>query len=102
MSVWLWNPRDRRLEELIGEDGSWSLLAADSWFAEDGWVWAFDRHRSRFGHADAQIGVCELVTHDFWAAVVEKIPVTGVWFHRMDVLEVPSGAGTGIPPAAGT
>src|SRR5699024_10267071 len=67
--------------------GLWSLLAADSWFVEDGRMRAFDRHRARFANAAAQVEAGESVTDDFWAAVVEKIPATGEWFPRVDVLE---------------
>ncbi|UVI34767.1 aminotransferase class IV [Brevibacterium spongiae] len=48
---------------------------------------AFDRHRERFGDAVSQLGVAEMVSDDFWAAVISLIPETGEWFPRVDVLE---------------
>jgi branched-subunit amino acid aminotransferase/4-amino-4-deoxychorismate lyase len=88
MNVWLWNQQDRRFEELTADISSSTLMAADSWLVEDGQVRAFDRHRARFGDAAAQVGMGNAVTDDFWAAVVEKIPATGEWFPRVDILEV--------------
>lgn len=92
MSVLLWNPRDRRFEEPTVDISSWTLVAADSWFVEDGRVRAFDRHQARFADAAAQMGVGKLVTDDFWSAVIEKVPESGEWFPRVDVLKAPSGA----------
>ncbi|UZD61150.1 aminotransferase class IV [Brevibacterium sp. JSBI002] len=87
MSVWLWNQQDRRFEELAEDIASWTLVAADSWFVQDSRVRAFDRHRARFTRVAAQVGMAEAATDDFWAAVLEKIPSTGEWFPRVDVLE---------------
>lgn len=92
MNVWLWNPRDRRFEEPTADISSWTLVAADSWFVEDSRMRAFDRHQARFVSAAAEVRVGEAVTGDFWAAVLEKIPATGEWFPRVDVLETPSGS----------
>ena len=92
MTVWLWNPRDRRFEEPTADISAWSIKAADSWFVEDGCVRAFDRHQERFGDAASQLGMAEMVTGDFWAAVVSLIPETGEWFPRVDVLEPSAGA----------
>ncbi|WP_426937412.1 aminotransferase class IV [Brevibacterium sp. LE-L] len=89
MSAWLWNPRERRFDEPTGDISAWTLLAADSWFVEDGRVRAFERHQARFGDAAAQVGGS--VTGDFWAAAVEKIPETGEWFPRVDVLRPSPG-----------
>lgn len=91
MNVWPWNQRDRRFEGPAADIRAWSLVAADSWFVENGRVRAFDRHRARFARAAAQVAVGELVTDDFWAAVVAKIPATGEWFPRVDVLKAPPG-----------
>ncbi|MGO2986423.1 MAG: aminotransferase class IV [Brevibacterium aurantiacum] len=88
MNVWLWNQLDRRFEEPPADICSWTLIAADSWFVEDGRVRAFDRHRARFGDAAAQVGMGEAVTDEFWAALIEKTPATGEWFPRVDVLEI--------------
>lgn len=87
MNVWQWNPRERHFEEPTSDITYWTLVAADSWFVEDGRVRAFDRHRERFARAAAEVGIGEAVTDDFWAAVVEKIPTTGEWFPRVDILE---------------
>lgn len=92
MSVWLWNQQDRRFEEPPADISSSTLVAADSWLVDDGRVRAFDRHRARFASAASEVGIGETVTDDFWAAVVEKIPATGEWFPRVDVLEVSSEA----------
>ena len=92
MNVWLWNALERRFVEPTEDMSSWSLLAADSWFVEHGRMRAFDRHRARFADAAAQVGVGESVTGDFWAAVVGKIPATGEWFPRVDLLEPTSGS----------
>lgn len=88
MNVWLWNQRECRFQEPLADISSSTLMAADSWFVEDGRVRAFDRHRARFGDAAAQVGMGSAITNGFWAAVVEKIPATGEWFPRVDVLEV--------------
>lgn len=90
MTVWIWNERVGILEEQAGDLSTWSLQAADSWFVQDGRVRALDRHRARFTDAAAQVGLVDVVTDDFWAAVVEKLPATGEWFPRVDVLESPS------------
>lgn len=87
MNAWLWNQQDRRFEEPTADINSSTLMAADSWLVEDGRVRAFDLHRARFGDAAAQVGM-GAITDDFWAAVVEKIPATGEWFPRVDVLEI--------------
>ncbi|MGR6092051.1 aminotransferase class IV [Brevibacterium sp. CSND-B09] len=92
MNVWLWNQRESRFQEPMADISSSTLMAADSWFVEDGRARAFDRHRARFGDAAAQVGMGSAITKGFWAAVVEKIPATGEWFPRVDVLEDPSGA----------
>jgi len=91
MNVWLWNPLERRFVEPTQDMSSWSLLAADSWFVEDGRMRAFDRHRARFADAAAQVGIGGSVTDDFWAAVIDEIPATGEWFPRVDVLEPSAG-----------
>lgn len=88
MNVWLWNQQDRRFEEPTADISSSTLMAADSWLVDDGRVRAFDRHRARFGDAAAQVGMGNAITDDFWAAVIDKIPETGEWFPRVDVLEV--------------
>lgn len=93
MNVWLWNPLEQRFDEPKSDISSWTLVAADSWFVENGQVRAFDRHRARFARAAAQVGIGEAVAGEFWAAVVDKIPATGEWFPRVDVLEEPAGAG---------
>lgn len=93
MTVWVWNSDELRFEEAPEDVGAWSLLAADSWFVEAGRVRAFERHQARFADAAGQVGVGDLVTAAFWAAVVEKIPAAGEWFPRVDVLEPGSGVG---------
>lgn len=90
MTVWIWNELVGRLEEPAGDFSTWLLQAADSWFVQDGRVRALDRHRARFADAAAQVGLVDVVTDDFWAAVVEKLPATGEWFPRVDVLESPA------------
>ncbi|TGD37839.1 aminotransferase class IV [Brevibacterium aurantiacum] len=92
MNVWLWNQRDRRFEEPTADISSWTLVAADSWFVEDSRMRAFDHHQARFARAAAEVGVGKAVTTDFWAAVLEKLPATGEWFPRVDVVEAPSGS----------
>ena len=92
MNVWLWNQRDRRFEEPTADISSWTLVAADSWFVKASRMRAFNRHQARFTRAAAEVGVGKAVATDFWAAVLEKIPATGEWFPRVDVLETPSGA----------
>lgn len=93
MTVWEWNARESRFEDLPEGVGSWTLLAADSWFVDNGRVRAFDRHQARFAEAVAQVGVGDLVTAEFWKAVVEKIPDAGEWFPRVDVLDPDTGGG---------
>lgn len=96
MTVWVWNSQEDRLEEAPEDVGAWTLVAADSWFVEDGRVRAFDRHQQRFADAAEQVGVGDLITAEFWAAVVEKIPAAGEWFPRVDVLEPDSGVGRSL------
>lgn len=90
MTVWVWNEQAGRLEEPAGDFSTWLLQAADSWFVQDGRVRALDRHRARFTDAAAQVGLADVVTDAFWAAVIEKLPATGEWFPRVDVLESPA------------
>ncbi|MGC2942170.1 aminotransferase class IV [Brevibacterium sp. FAM 24638] len=91
MTVWVWNSQESRFEEPSEDVGTWTLLAADSWFVEDSRVRAFERHQVRFAYAAGQVGVGARVTAEFWASVVEKIPKTGEWFPRVDVLEAAPG-----------
>ncbi|MGC2977294.1 aminotransferase class IV [Brevibacterium sp. FAM 25378] len=91
MTVWVWDSQESRFEEAPEDVGTWTLLAADSWLVEEGQVRAFERHRARFADAAVQVGVGALVTAEFWASVVEKIPEAGEWFPRVDVLETAPG-----------
>lgn len=91
MTVWVWNSQESRFEEPPEDVDTWTLLAADSWLVEDGRARAFDRHQARFADAAEQVGVGDLVTTEFWTSVVEKIPETGEWFPRVDVLETAPG-----------
>jgi branched-subunit amino acid aminotransferase/4-amino-4-deoxychorismate lyase len=91
MTVRVWNSQESQFEEPSEDIGTWTLLAADSWLVVDGRVRAFERHRARFADAAEQVGVGALVTAEFWASVVEKIPKTGKWFPRVDVLESATG-----------
>lgn len=86
MTVWVWNSQEARFEEPPEDVDTWTLLAADSWLVVDGRVRAFERHQVRFADAAEQVGVGVLVTAEFWASVVDKIPETGEWFPRVDVL----------------
>ncbi|WP_210602578.1 aminotransferase class IV [Brevibacterium oceani] len=91
MTVWVWNAQECRFEEPSKDVSTWTLLAADSWLVVDGRVRAFERHQARFADAAGQVDVGDLVTAEFWASVVEKIPKTGEWFPRVDVLEPAPG-----------
>jgi hypothetical protein len=91
MTVWVWNSQVPRFEEPSADVDTWTLLAADSWLVVDGRVRAFERHQARFADAAGQVGVGDLVTAEFWASVVEKIPKLGEWFPRVDVLEPTTG-----------
>lgn len=93
MTVWVWNSQENRFDEPPEDVGAWTLLAADSWFVDNGRVRAFERHQARFAGAAEQVGVGDLVTAEFWAAVLEKIPASGEWFPRVDVLEPDLGGG---------
>lgn len=90
MSVWTWNPQERRLEEADSDADSPRLLAADSWFVSDGRVRALDRHRQRFSAAAIDLGIPDAGPDDFWDAVIERFPQTGEWFPRVEIVETPS------------
>lgn len=95
MTVWVWSSQESRFEEPPEDVDTWTLLAADSWLVVDGRVRAFERHQARFADAAGQVGVGDLITAEFWASVVEKIPETGEWFPRVDVIE-PATGGTSM------
>ncbi|RCS94569.1 aminotransferase class IV [Brevibacterium aurantiacum] len=91
MTVWVWNSQESRFEKPPEDVDKWTLLAADSWLVVDGRVRAFDRHQARFADTAGQVGVGALVSAELWASVIEKIPKTGEWFPRVDVLEQATG-----------
>lgn len=79
------------------------LLVADSWLVDDGLVRALDVHRDRFAGsvaaalgeaaptADAADGADGRLDVDaFWSAAVARLPRTGAWFPRVELV---SGAG---------
>ena len=81
-----------------------TLLVADSWLVDEGRVRALDVHRDRFaGSVDAATaGMPGRPTPDdvdaFWTAVVARLPRTGRWFPRVELVGVD---GTGTTDAAG-
>lgn len=85
MTTWTWDGREKVFE--AGESEG-ALLAADSWFVSDGKVRAFDRHRRRFNATARELGFPEPSSEDFWAALVDLIPLTGEWFPRVEIIGV--------------
>lgn len=72
------------------------VLVADSWLVADGRIRALEAHRTRF-----VAGLAERVpdlapaAEAFWAAAVARLPRTGAWFPRVEVVSggaVTSGA----------
>lgn len=90
MTVWIWNPRVRRLDRPAAGHDSSRLLAADSWYLGDGRVRALGRHRQRFRAAAEEVGVHNGEVDAFWEAAIARLPETGEWFPRVDVLASPS------------
>lgn len=75
------------------------LLVADSWLVEDGLVRALDVHRDRFADsvaaalreaaptADAvDTAAGGLDVDAFWPAAVDRLPRTGAWFPRVELV----------------
>lgn len=60
------------------------VVAADSWVVEDGLALALDLHRDRF-LGSAPPPARELDLDEFWAAAIAAIPVSGVWFPRVEL-----------------
>lgn len=62
------------------------LLAADSWLVSDGRIRGADRHQTRFRKACAEVdAVHPEVVADFWRAALDRLPVTGDWFPRVEL-----------------
>lgn len=90
MSMWTWDPQERRLEEGASDADSPRLLAADSWYVNDGRVRALELHRQRFSAAASDLGIPDAGSDDFWDAVIERFPQTGEWFPRVEIVKAPS------------
>ncbi|MGI5529475.1 aminotransferase class IV [Streptomyces syringium] len=69
------------------------LLAADSWLVQDGAARAVEGHRRRFAAACAEAGGPPAEQVDaFWDAALSRLPATGEWFPRAEL--VADGSGT--------
>lgn len=66
------------------------LLVADSWLLEHGTVRGLELHERRFGGSCATSGIDPDEVAEFWRALREKLPRTGVWFPRAELV---AGAG---------
>lgn len=69
------------------------LLAADSWLVQDGAARAVEGHRRRFAAACAEAGGPPAEQVDaFWEAALSRLPATGEWFPRAELVADGSGA----------
>lgn len=79
------------IDPVVGDPSNEPLLAADSWFVQDGRVRAIDRHRQRFFGACAEEAV---VPFDdlwaFWQGALADLPRDGLWFPRVELSADPA------------
>ncbi|MEV4868337.1 aminotransferase class IV [Streptomyces syringium] len=68
------------------------LLAADSWLVQDGAARAVEGHRRRFAAACAEAGGPSAGEVDaFWDAALSRLPATGEWFPRAELVADEAG-----------
>jgi branched-subunit amino acid aminotransferase/4-amino-4-deoxychorismate lyase len=74
------------------QSGPAVLVAADSWLAENGKARGLDLHRARFTAACVEAGGLQPSEVDrFWRAVLIRLPRTGEWFPRAELVAEPAG-----------
>jgi len=63
------------------------VLVADSWLVADGRVRALEAHRTRFvAGVSERVPDLAVEVDAFWAAAVARLPRTGAWFPRVEVV----------------
>ncbi|MFP7833053.1 aminotransferase class IV [Marisediminicola sp. LYQ134] len=76
---------------------AWPVVAADSWLVSDGAVAAIAVHRARF---DAAVAAAtgpgagpdlDLDLDAFWGAVIDRVPLEGDWFPRVELRDTGGG-----------
>jgi branched-subunit amino acid aminotransferase/4-amino-4-deoxychorismate lyase len=72
------------------QDAREPLLVADSWLLEDGTVRGLDLHEQRFRSSCTTSGLDPDEVTEFWHALRDRLPRTGVWFPRAELV---TGAG---------
>ncbi len=83
---WWWDERGARLTPAEDSGG---LQVADSWLVHDGRVRGLDRHAERFREACARLfEVPAELTTRFLRAATERLPATGRWFPRVELVRV--------------
>jgi branched-subunit amino acid aminotransferase/4-amino-4-deoxychorismate lyase len=74
------------------QSGAGVLLAADSWLLENGKVRGLELHRARFTAACAEAGgLAESEMDSYWQAVLDRLPRTGEWFPRVELVAEKAG-----------
>ncbi|MBE4737285.1 MULTISPECIES: aminotransferase class IV [Streptomyces] len=81
-SFLVWNSHDGLTP---GENGR-KMVIADSWLVRDGRVRAHEMHWDRFSNAVGRQGVGRAEIAEFRAAVTARLPRTGAWFPRVELL----------------
>ncbi|WP_198348008.1 aminotransferase class IV [Plantactinospora sp. KBS50] len=72
------------------------LLVADSWLLQQGRVRGLDLHRQRFRAAcERAAGVPPEAVDRFWACLVDRLPRTGDWFPRAELVAAAARRGNG-------
>ncbi|KUO15303.1 aminotransferase class IV [Streptomyces dysideae] len=66
------------------------MVIADSWLLREGRVRGYEMHWNRFGNAIGACGVDRAGITEFRAAVTARLPRTGTWFPRVELLGGPS------------
>ncbi|GAB3034375.1 aminotransferase class IV [Parafrigoribacterium mesophilum] len=82
-SCLLWASDRFEQDEVAGEDVT--VLAADSWLVAEGQVLALELHRARFFAAFTPEQRGRLRLDEFWAASLDRIPLAGDWFPRVEL-----------------
>lgn len=69
------------------ESGQEKLLVADSFLVDEGMARAPEQHAKRFFHSCRKLaGIPHGTLQHFWSLAIQKIPATGQWFPRLELV----------------
>ncbi|MDX3523653.1 aminotransferase class IV [Streptomyces scabiei] len=75
---------------LTAEENDQGMVVADSWLVQDGRARGYAMHWDRFSNAVASHGVDPSEIAGFRAAVTARLPRSGTWFPRVELLAGPT------------